>query len=104
MSPIYECFEWIHDFEDEPYLFYEELDEERYSIRRIEIYKDGRAVRASEEDLQRDPMALPDQPAPTVEEVNAIKATEAERFRAWKVTAQEFEEAWRVATDRMPGS
>lgn len=81
MSPVYGCFEWKHSLDDEC-LFYEELDDQRYAIRRIEIYKNGRAIRAGEADLERDPMALPDQPSPTVEETNAIEATEAERFRA----------------------
>ncbi|MBA3425457.1 MAG: DUF6881 domain-containing protein [Rubrobacteraceae bacterium] len=88
MSPTYERYKWIHDFEDEPYLFYEELDDERYAIRRIEIFKDGKIVRAGEEDLERDPMALPDQPVPTVEETNA-----QEEFQAQEITTQEFEEA-----------
>jgi len=67
MSPTYIRCEWVHDFEDEPYLIYSELDDERYATRSIEIFKDGRVVRASEGDLERDPMALPNIPLPTVE-------------------------------------
>jgi hypothetical protein len=38
-------------------------------------------------------MALPDQPTPSVEEINA-----QEEFRAREITVQEFEEAWSAAT------
>ena len=32
---------WIHDHEDDPVLFYCELDHERYEVRKIEIYRNG---------------------------------------------------------------
>jgi hypothetical protein len=50
-------------------------------------------VRVSEKDLERDPMTLPDQAVPRVEEIDA-----QEEFRAWEGTAQEFEEAWSAAS------
>ena len=68
MSLTYHKLEWIHDFEDEPGLFYFEVGDDRYATRSIEVFEDGRTVRASEEDLERDPMALPDQPVLAVEE------------------------------------
>jgi hypothetical protein len=93
MSPTYFRGEWIHDFEDEPYLFYSELDDERYEIWHIEIFKDGRMIRASRKNLEHNPSApVSDQPIPSVEWINA-----QEKFRAWEITAQEFEEAWRAA-------
>jgi hypothetical protein len=58
MSPTYIRAEWIHGFED------------------------GRTVSASEKDLEWDPMALPDQPVPRVEEINA-----QEEFHTWEGTA-----------------
>ena len=92
MSPTYLRAGWIHDFEDEPHLFYYELDEERFATRSIEVFGHGRMVRASKEDLERDPMALPDQSIPPAEEINAAED------RAWEITAQQFEEAWRAAS------
>jgi hypothetical protein len=62
MSPTYLRVKWIHDFEDEPDLLYYELDEERYAARSIEIFKDGRSVRASEEDPKRNPRRFPINP------------------------------------------
>ncbi len=76
MSPTYPRVEWIHGFENEPNLFYYELDDERYATKSIEMVKDGKSVRASEKDLERDPMALPDQTTP-MQKINP-----QEEFRA----------------------
>ena len=94
MSPTYQEVEGINDFEDEPYLLYDEIGDDWYATRSIEVFKDGRTVRTSEEDLERDPMALPDQPMPPVEEIDASGET-----RVWEITAQQFEEAWSAASD-----
>ena len=100
MRPTYHKLEWIHDFEDEPGLFYFEVGDDRYATRSIEVFEDGRTVRANEEDLERDPMALPDQPVLPVEEgIDASGET-----RTWVITAQQFEEAWSMASgDGSPG-
>ncbi len=93
MSPTYVCGEWFHDFADEPCVFYAELDEERYELRKIEIFKNGKSTRDSAEDLKRDPMALADQPWPSLEEINAIE--DPEEFHAEEISAVEFEERWK---------
>ncbi|MBA2343478.1 MAG: hypothetical protein H0V83_00070 [Rubrobacter sp.] len=98
MSPTYIRCEWVHDFEDEPYLLYYELDDERYVTRNIEIFKDDRVIRAGEA-LERNLTVLSDQPVPTIEEINAQEA-----FRAQETAAQEFEEAWRAAAGNELGS
>ena len=33
--------EWTHQEEDEPYLIYSEMDEERRETRRVEFYRNG---------------------------------------------------------------
>lgn len=71
MSPTYIRCEWVHDFEDEPYLLYYELHSERHLIISIEVFKDGRVMRAGTEDLGLKLRALSDQPVPSVEEINA---------------------------------
>ncbi len=93
MSPTYKRGEWFHDFADEPCVFYAELDEERYELRKIEIFKNGKSTRASAEDLKRDPMALADQPWPSLEEINATE--DSEEFHAEEISAAEFEELWK---------
>jgi hypothetical protein len=90
MSPTYLRCEWIHDFPDEPRFIYSELDDERYETRKVEVFKNGRTTRSSTEDLKRDPMALADQPIPTLEEVQAYK-----EFHVEEISAAEFEDLWK---------
>ena len=92
MSPTYVCGEWSHDFADEPCCIYSELDDERYETRKIEVFKDGTTTRASTEVLKRDPMALADQPIPSVAEVNAYP-----EFHMEEISAAEFEDLWKSA-------
>jgi hypothetical protein len=33
---------WIHSFTDEPLLLYSELDSERWELRKVEVFPDGR--------------------------------------------------------------
>ena len=90
MSPTYVRGEWFHDFADEPRFFYAELDDERYELRKVEVFKNGKTVRASTEVLKRDPMApLSDQPWPSLEEINAH-----EEFHAQEISAADFEDLW----------
>ena len=84
MSQTYLRTELVHDFQVEPYLF----DHARYATRKVEVFKDGRMIRAGAKDLERDPMALPDEPVPHLEELNT-----EDNARVWQITAQEFEEA-----------
>jgi hypothetical protein len=92
MSPTYVRGDWFHDFADEPRSFYAELDDERYELRKIELFKNGKTTRASTEDLKRDPMALADQPWPILEEINAHEEVHAE-----EISKAEFEELWNSA-------
>ena len=90
MSPTYIRCEWFHDFEDEPCCIHSELDDERYETRKIEVFRDGKTTRACAEDLQSDPMALADQPAPSLEEVSAYT-----EFHMEEIGAAEFEDLWK---------
>ena len=85
MKPTFLATEWIHEFKDQPRFLYFELDEERYDVRRVEVFRDGRAVRFEDE------MELADQPVPSVQEINAAPGGE---FRAWDIGKAEFEELW----------
>ena len=99
MSQTYLRTEWIHDFQVGPCLFYHELDHERYATRKVEVFEDGRMIRAAAKEPERDPMALPDQPVPPLKESNTENTV-----RVSKITAQEFEETWGAAFgDRSPG-
>ena len=52
--------EWTHQEEDEPYLIYSEMDEERRETRRVEFYRNGSTFsyggeRGNEGALRREP-------------------------------------------------
>ena len=52
--------EWTHQEEDEPYLIYSEMDEERRETRRVEFYRNGITFsyggeRGNEGALRREP-------------------------------------------------
>ena len=91
MSPTYVRLEWIHDHEDEPRFIYSELDDERYETRKIEVFEDGRMVKASEDQPERGSTGLAVLPIPSIEETNAIGE---EEFHAEEISATEFENLW----------
>ena len=37
----YILLKWFHNFKNEPYLIYSEIDNQRYEVRKIEVYKNG---------------------------------------------------------------
>jgi hypothetical protein len=40
--------EWKHPHQDEPILLYSELDEERFEVRKIEVFRNGHAALRAE--------------------------------------------------------
>lgn len=79
---------WIHDLDDEPSLLYSEIDENRYEIRKIEVYKDesfGLATATYEFGGTR----LGFEPIP---EIDKIK--EDLQFIPTYITKEEFEIEW----------
>ncbi len=94
MSSSYQRVEWVHEFEDEPRFIYSELDDERYEMRKIEVFKDGSIVRVSEENPESGSTGLSDLPYPGTEEINA---NPSEEFHAEEISKAEFEELWNSA-------
>jgi uncharacterized protein DUF6881 len=89
MGSTYVRLEWIHDHEEEPRFIYSELDDERYETRKIEVFKDGRTVKVSEEHPESGSTGLADLAYPSLEEINA-----QEEFHMEEITAAEFEDLW----------
>ena len=83
MRPTYLAAEWMHELEDQPRFLYSELHVDRYEMRRVEAFRDGRVVQVEDE------MELGDRSIPSMEEINAIPGGE---FRAWEIGAAEFED------------
>jgi len=80
--------EWIHEFADEPYIIYAELDDEGYEKRKIEIYKNGRIGYATQSS-EIGGSILSEHPYPPVEEI-----TTNPEFIPVKISKEEFESIW----------
>ena len=90
------CY-WDHNYsyaKEEPVLLYYEVDteEERYAVRCIDIYADGRIETIQDEEFG----FVTEGPVPTVTEINEeYSETEwGDRFRACLITKAEFERVW----------
>ena len=79
---------WFHDDNDEPELLYHEINNERYELRKIEVYKDGSFSMASE-DYSFGGAELSMEVLPEIEDINCDS-----QFKAKIITREEFEEVW----------
>lgn len=81
---------WYHDYPDEPRIIIYEVDllNDRYMLRLIDIYSDGRCVN------NNDPYShvIEIVPIDTVEEINI--GVLGEEFRAVRISSEEFEKIW----------
>lgn len=83
---------WHHSHPDEPVWLYSELDGERYEVRKVEVYRDGRRGFADQARSVGGSM-LGEIPAPTIPEF----ADEPEDFEASEISEAEFESQWSAA-------
>lgn len=82
---------WHHDLVDEPVVLCSELDGDRYEIRKVEVFRDGRRVCADSGGATGD-CALGEIPVPSVPDLEA-----AGEFSAVEVGEREFEVEWAAA-------
>jgi hypothetical protein len=87
---------WIHQVPEDPLLLLSELDDNRYEVRKVEVYADGRMGYADQQTSHFGAM-LGEVPTPTIAELSADP-----KFEGQNITAEEFESVWRsaVAGDR----
>lgn len=79
---------WHHDSTDEPVLLYSELDAQRWEIRSVEVFRDGRIGYASEAE-SAGPTMLGQLPVPEFDEIRADPEFDVE-----EITREEFEAVW----------
>lgn len=85
----YVLLEWFHTLEDEPYLIYSEIDDQRYEVRKVEIYKNGTIARYDEQ-MTDSLFQLSDVKFPeNLDEINQYQ-----EFCAKYVSQEEFETMW----------
>lgn len=85
--------EWQHDSVDDPITLYSELDEERWEVRKVEVFRDGR-IACAEGRGSTGTTTLGDQPVPSIDEI----ASNPE-FAVTQIVRDEFEEIWNKAMD-----
>jgi len=83
---------WLKANEDEPAEYYDELDADRYSMRGVRKYRDGRFEACSyASENWRD--VMPEGPFPPIDEINRDP-----EFAAKEISRAEFETVWSQAT------
>ena len=85
--------EWKHTHADDPVMLYSELDEDRWEVRKVEVFADGRMTYADGRGATGDTQLGEDQ-VPPVDEI----AKNAE-FAPVVISRAEFETVWSKATD-----
>lgn len=85
----YILLKWLHNLEDEPYLIYSEINDQRYEVRKIEVYKDG-TIHKCDEQIADPQIKLGDVEFPeNLDEINQYK-----QFYAKYISQEEFESIW----------
>lgn len=86
---------WLHQDPQYPILLFSEIGKDRYELRKVEVYADGRLEFAAEEWSSGD-TALGDLPVPPVAEIAADP-----EFMVESTSRTEFEMMW-ARTVRLP--
>lgn len=79
---------WIHSLLNEPVTVFSELDDDRYEVRKLEIFRDG-SIRRASADASDDRTMLGELPVPSLDEINSDP-----QFQAEEITQSEFDTAW----------
>jgi uncharacterized protein DUF6881 len=80
--------DWHHDFPQEPIILYSEMNENRWEVRKVYIFRDGPPGIASATKSTRDVM-LGEGPIPPISEIASDS-----QFEPREITKEEFEEVW----------
>ncbi len=91
--PTYFAARWHHEDDQDPVLLFEELDDQRYEMRKVHEFRDGRLERTDRIALELK-TSLSYVPLPTEAEIDAQP-----EFTLLPLTAEAFDDAWRRASD-----
>jgi hypothetical protein len=90
--------DWINTYEDEPYVIFMELTDDRQNTRKIELYKNGKIGYAIGE-IEINGVRLNEEKFPTVNEYNILNleqhpTDDDEVLLASNIGKDEFEDLW----------
>lgn len=86
--------EWLHEDPQDPVVFYIELDEGRWEVRKVEVFRDGRMGWA-DADHEVGGCGLGEAEVPPLDEIAADP-----EFRPSTISRDEFESVWQAAIER----
>ena len=79
---------WVHDLPDEAVLWYHELDSNRFEVRKVVVFVNGKSERAGEGE-STDYAELGPEPMPLPAEIAA-----QDDFHVLDMSGDEFEQRW----------
>ncbi|WP_435007488.1 DUF6881 domain-containing protein [Tundrisphaera lichenicola] len=82
---------WIHDHPDEPVELYSEIDGDSWEVRKVEVFRDGKASFASRIESNGS-SRLGEERIPPIAEI-----AREEEFQPEEISEQEFERIWNSA-------
>jgi hypothetical protein len=85
---------WKHGFPDEPVLLYSELDEERWEVRKVDVFADGTCGFA-DQDEEVGGTGLGELPVPPLNEI-----AQDPEFEPADISGEEFESIWSKRRER----
>jgi hypothetical protein len=89
---IYIKVRWKHDDPNDPILLYSEVDDERWEVRKVEVFSDGSSGYANSS-TSRGMTFLSLEPIPTLSQIAANP-----EFEPVAIAKDEFEAVWLKAT------
>lgn len=88
---------WVHNHPDEPSVIYQEVGEDSWETRKVELLKGGGVLGYASEAEEVGNSILSNQPIPSIEKINA-----SSEFNAEIITKDEFENIWAWASSQHP--
>ena len=84
---------WRHEFQNEPFTLYSELDDQRFEARKVELFSDGRTAFSCTSCSSLSPSSqLGMLPIPDNDEI-----ARDPQFEIFEIDAEEFELVWKSA-------
>ncbi|MGW3460107.1 DUF6881 domain-containing protein [Streptomyces olivaceoviridis] len=91
MTLEYWKVDWAHEVQSKPVRFYSEIGSDGYEVRKIQLYRDGRILKA-DKFHECTEVGLSEVPVGSIDDV----ANQPD-FAAFSISPEEFERAWRIA-------
>jgi hypothetical protein len=85
--------EWHHEFEDEPVTYFSELGDDRYEVRKVQVYRDGR-MEWADEGHETASVGLSEISFPDLAQISSQPEFDAE-----SIDQSEFERIWSSARE-----